>query len=54
MNNVEHLKHYQLSINLEVLYVIELLLIKQKIGLSDYSYLVNAIKYLFIAEQKTD
>ncbi|WP_455093180.1 DUF3310 domain-containing protein [Parvimonas micra] len=52
MSNVEHPKHYQLSIDLEVLDVIELLLSKQKMHLNDYSYLVDAIKYLFIAEQK--
>lgn len=54
MSNVEHPKHYQLSIELEVPDVIELLLIKQKMYINDYSYLVNAIKYLFIAEQKNE
>lgn len=44
MSNVEHPKHYQLSIDLEVLDVIELLLSKQKMHLNDYSYLVDAIK----------
>lgn len=52
MSNVEHPKHYQLSIDLEVLDVIELLLSKRKMHLNDYSYLVNVIKYLFRAEQK--
>ena len=52
MSNVEHPKHYQLSIDLEVLDVIELLLSKRKMYLNDYSYLVNVIKYLFRAEQK--
>lgn len=54
MSNVEHPKHYQLSIDLEVLDVIELLLSKQKMHLNDYSYLVDAIKYLFIAERKNE
>lgn len=54
MSNVEHPKHYQLSIDLEVLDVIELLLSKRKMHLNDYSYLVNVIKYLFRAEQKMD
>lgn len=54
MSNVEHPKHYQLSIDLEVLDVIELLLSKQKMNINDYSYLVNTIKYLFIAEQKNE
>lgn len=52
MSNVEHPKHYQLTIDLEVLDVIELLLSKRKMSLNDYSYLVNVIKYLFRAEQK--
>lgn len=54
MNNVEHLKHYKLSIDLDVFDVIELLLIKQKMYLNDYFYLVNAIKYLFRANQKNE
>ena len=54
MNNVEHPKHYQLSIELEVLDVIDLLLSKQKMHLDDYFYLNNAIKYLFIAETENE
>lgn len=54
MSNVEHPKHYQLSIDLEVLDVIELLLIKQKMRLNDYSYLVNVIKYLFRTSQQNE
>lgn len=54
MSNVEHPKHYQLSIELEVLDVIDLLLSKQKMHLDDYFYLNNAIKYLFIAETENE
>ena len=52
MSNVEHPKHYQLSINLEVLDVIDLVLDNEEIGNSNCFYLGNVIKYLFRAEQK--
>lgn len=52
MNNVEHPKHYQLSIDLEVLDVINLVLSNQEIYVSDSFYLGNVIKYLFRAERK--
>lgn len=52
MNNVEHPKHYQLSINLEVLDVIDLVLSNQEIYVTDGFYLGNVIKYLFRAEKK--
>lgn len=52
MNNVEHPKHYQLSINLEVLDVINLVLDNEVIDNSNCFYLGNVIKYLFRAEQK--
>lgn len=52
MSNVEHPKHYQLSIDLEVLDVINLVLSNQEIYVSDSFYLGNVIKYLFRAEQK--
>lgn len=51
-NNVEHPKHYQLSINLEVLDVINLVLDNEVIDNSNCFYLGNVIKYLFRAEQK--
>lgn len=52
MSNVEHPKHYQLSINLEVLDVINLVLDNEVIDNSNCFYLGNVIKYLFRAEQK--
>lgn len=52
MSNVEHPKHYQLSINLEVLDVINLVLSNREIYAVDSFYLGNVIKYLFRAEQK--
>lgn len=54
MSNVEHPKHYQLSIDLEVLDVINLVLDNEEISNSECFYLGNVIKYLFRAEQKTD
>lgn len=52
MSNVEHPKHYQLSIDIEVLDVINLVLDNEEIGNSNCFYLGNVIKYLFRAEQK--
>lgn len=52
MSNVEHPQHYRLSIDLEVLDVINLVLSNQEIYVSDSFYLGNVIKYLFRAEQK--
>lgn len=52
MSNVEHPKHYQLSIDLEVLDVINLVLDNEEISNSECFYLGNVIKYLFRAEQK--
>lgn len=52
MSNVEHPKHYQLSIDLEVLDVINLVLDNEVIDNSNCFYLGNVIKYLFRAEQK--
>ena len=52
MSNVEHPKHYQLRIDLEVLDVIELVLSNQEIYVVDSFYLGNVIKYLFRAEKK--
>ena len=52
MSNVEHPKHYQLSINLEVLDVINLVLSNEEIYVTDGFYLGNVIKYLFRAEKK--
>ena len=52
MSNVEHPKHYQLSIELEVLDVINLVLNNGRINNIDCFYLGNVIKYLFRAEQK--
>lgn len=52
MSNVEHPKHYQLSIDLDVLDVINLVLSNQEIYVSDSFYLGNVIKYLFRADKK--
>lgn len=52
MSNVEHPKHYQLSIDLEVLDVINLVLSNREIYAVDSFYLGNVIKYLFRAEKK--
>ena len=52
MSNIEHPKHYQLSINLEVLDVINLVLSNAEISNIDCFCLGNVIKYLFRAEQK--
>ena len=52
MSNVEQPKHYQLSIDLEVLDVINLVLSNQEIYVVDSFYLGNVIKYLFRAEKK--
>lgn len=52
MSNVEHPKHYQLSIDLEVFDVINLVLDNEEISNSECFYLGNVIKYLFRAEQK--
>ena len=52
MSNVEHPKHYQLSIDLEVLDVINLVLSNAEISNIDCFCLGNVIKYLFRAEQK--
>lgn len=51
-NNVEHPKHYQLSIDLEVLDVINLVLNNEEISNVDCFCLASVIKYLFRAEQK--
>ena len=51
-NNVDHPKHYQLSIDLEVLDVIDLVLSNLEIQPNEYFYLGNVIKYLFRAEKK--
>lgn len=52
MSNVEHPKHYQLSVDLEVIDVINLVLDNEEIDNSNCFYLGNVIKYLFRAEQK--
>lgn len=52
MSNVEHPKHYQLSIDLEVFDVINLVLSNAEISNIDCFCLGNVIKYLFRAEQK--
>lgn len=52
MSNVEHPQHYQLSIDLEVLDVINLVLNNEEISNVDCFCLGNVIKYLFRAEQK--
>lgn len=52
MSNVEHPKHYQLSIDLEVLDVINLVLSNAEISNIDCFCLGNVIKYIFRAEQK--
>ena len=52
MSNVEHPKHYQLSINLEVLDIIQIVISNKKMKNEDSFYLGNVIKYLFRAEKK--
>lgn len=61
MSNVEHPKHYQLSIDLEVLDVINLVLSNEEIYAEDYQkdissrdcfYIGNVLKYLFRADKK--
>ena len=52
MSNVEHPKHYQLSIDLEVLDVINLVLSNAEISNIDCFCLGNVIKYLFRADKK--
>lgn len=52
MNNVEHPTHYRLSVDLEVLDVINLVLNNEELYRIDYFYLGNVIKYLFRAEKK--
>lgn len=52
MSNVEHPKHYQLSINLEVLDIIQIVMSNKKMKNKDSFYLGNVIKYLFRAEKK--
>lgn len=52
MSNVEHPKHYQLSIDLEVLDIIQIVMSNKKMKNKDSFYLGNVIKYLFRAEKK--
>lgn len=52
MSNVEHPKHYQLSINLEALDVIRIVTSKSRLTNYDSFLVGNVIKYLFRAEQK--
>lgn len=52
MSNVEHPKHYQLSIDLEVLDIIQIVISNKKMKNEDSFYLGNVIKYLFRAEKK--
>lgn len=52
MSNVEHPQHYQLSIDLEVFDVINLVLSNDFIKNEESFYLGNVLKYLFRADKK--
>ena len=54
MNNVEHPKHYQLSINLETLDLINIILVKFKLRYLDGFLIGSVIEYLFKADKNNE
>lgn len=52
MSNVEHPKHYQLSINLEVLDIIKIIMTDGHLNAYQGFVIGNVIKYLFRADKK--
>lgn len=54
MSNVEHPKHYQLSINLETLDLINIILVKFKLRHLDGFLIGSVIEYLFKADKNNE
>lgn len=54
MSNVEHPKHYQLSINLETLDLINIILVKFKLRYLDGFLIGSVIEYLFKADKNNE
>lgn len=54
MNNVEHPQHYQLSINLETLDLINIILVKFKLRYLDGFLIGSVIEYLFKADKNNE
>lgn len=54
MSNVEHPKHYQLSIDLETLDLINIILVKFKLRYLDGFLIGSVIEYLFKADKNNE